>query len=90
MLILHCIKQGKIKTQKVSDIHQLNLTHGCLFVLHPQDEVTMVISLYDRYGMTFFKHSSNGVKTEGKMSLGIVFCTTKHCWEVERDTSKQD
>jgi hypothetical protein len=41
-------QQGKIKIRKVSDIHPFNLTHGCFFVLHPQDEVTMVRSLYDR------------------------------------------
>ena len=67
MLILqHCIN----KKRKVGDIHQFNLTHGSFFVLHPQDEVTMVRSLYGRYGKTFFNHSSNGVKSEGE---GLFF-----------------
>jgi len=81
-------QQKKKTIQKVGDIHQFNLTHGSLFVLHPLDEMTMVRSLYDRYGMTFFKHSSNGVQSDDEMSLGIVFRTTKHCCEVEKETGR--
>ncbi len=72
--------------QKVCYSQSFELSHGTLFVLHPQDEVPLVRKLNEKDEQTFFKHSSKGIKGGGGMSLGIVFRSTVSLCEVNKKT----
>lgn len=66
---------------------RFQLEHGSLFILHPKDEEPKKRKNFERYGRTFYKHSSNGVEgRELEMSIGIVFRSTNHLVEVNRKT----
>jgi hypothetical protein len=71
--------------QKVGFSQSFELSHGTLFVLHPQDEVPLR-RLNEKDVLTFFKHSSKGIKGGGGMSLGIVFRSTVRFCEVNKKT----
>ena len=66
--------------------HTFSLSHGSLFILHPDDEETVIRDYFgDR--PTFFKHG--GVKFgRSGLSIGLVFRTTVHKREVYRDTGR--
>jgi len=66
---------------------KIHLTHGSLFILDPSDEQPTIRHGLEQYGKTFFKHRCNGVsKKEKKMSIGIVFRSTMHSTEVQKDS----
>ena len=60
------------------------MNHGTLFLLHPEDERPFIWSGRKQYGATFFKHISDGIRTNenATMSLGIAFRVTCHSHEV--------
>ena len=64
----------------------INHTHGSLLILHPGDEEPIICNGYEDHGLTFFKHSSKGVRDKDGTSLGIVFCATHHLTEVKSDS----
>ena len=76
-------RHTKRHIQKVCNIKSFKLSHGTLFVLHPQDEVPLVRKFNKKEELSFFKHSSNGVM-KGGMSLGIVFRSTRNLCEVNK------
>ena len=76
-------RQTKGHIQKVCNSKSFKLSHGTLFVLHPQDEVPLVRKFNKKEELSFFKHSSNGVM-KGGMSLGIVFRSTRNLCEVNK------
>jgi hypothetical protein len=76
-------RQTKRHIQKVCNSKSFKLSHGTLFVLHPQDEVPLVRKFNKKEELSFFKHSSNGVM-KGGMSLGIVFRSTRNLCEVNK------
>lgn len=71
-----------IKQVEVGIKGRYQLEHGSLFILDPSDDKPMKRNSLERYGYTFYKHSSDGVKgRELEMSIGIVFLTTNHLVE---------
>ena len=66
---IHKVTQRK--NEKICKSKSFNLTHGSLFVLHPNDEKPLVRPFCSKNEPSFFKHSCKGV-AKGRMSLGIV------------------
>ena len=69
--------------------HVIDLTHGTLFLLHPEDERPFIRRCYVNYGPTFFKHSSQGLgRGVGSLSLGIAMHATWRSEEVHIDSGR--
>ena len=80
---LHKTTPGKM--EKICKYKSFDLTHGSLFVLHPNDEKPLVRQICHKNETTFFKHSCKGV-AKGRMSLGIVFRSVSHFCQVDKST----
>ena len=80
---LHKTTPGKI--EKICKYKSFDLTHGSLFVLHPNDEKPLVRQICQKNETAFFKHSCKGV-AKGQMSLGIVFRSVSHFCQVDKST----
>ena len=80
---IHKVTQRK--NEKICKSKSFNLTHGSLFVLHPNDEKPLVRPFCNTNKSTFFKHSCKGV-AKGQMSLGIVFRSVSHFCQVNKST----
>jgi hypothetical protein len=80
---IHKVTQRK--NEKICKSKSFNLTHGSLFVLHPNDEKPLVRPFCNTNESTFFKHSCKGV-ARGQMSLGIVFRSVSHFCQVNKST----
>jgi hypothetical protein len=80
---IHKATQRKI--EKICKNKTFDLTHGSLFVLHPNNEKPMVRQFSNKNEPTFFKHSCKGEES-GNMSLGIVFRSVSHFCQVDKKT----
>lgn len=69
--------------------HVFELTHGSLFVLHPDDERSLIRREYDTLYPTFFKHGNVVFGRNGGLSIGLVFRTTAHVGEVSVRTGQR-
>ncbi len=93
-LDFHLYKQDRKK--KMSEIeeeegrHFFDLEHGTLFLLHPKDEQPFDRAWCPQNGLTFFKHSSQGVGKGkgGNISLGIAMRVICHYNEVVFDSGR--
>lgn len=64
-----------------------DLDHGTLFVLHPDDEKTIIREYFHQDHKTFWQHYSSGLLKDGSgLSLGLVFRTSVHYKLVYKDT----
>ena len=80
---IHQVTQRKI--EKICKSKSFDLTHGSLFVLHPNDEKPLVRPFCSKNEPSFFKHSCKGV-ARGQMSLGIVLRSVSHFCQVDKRT----
>jgi hypothetical protein len=80
-------RQTQRHIEKVCNIKSFELSHGTFFVLHPQDEVPLVRKFTEQNDLSFFKHSSKGVRGDG-MSLGIAFRSVWNLCEVNKKTGR--
>ena len=80
---IHKVTQRKI--EKICKSKLFHLTHGSLFLLHPNDEKPLVRPFCNKNKFSFFKHSCKGV-ARGQMSLGIVFRSVSHFCQVDKRT----
>ena len=78
-------KQTQRKIEKICNNKSVDLTHGSLFVLHPNDEKPLVRSFCNTNVPSYFKHTCKGV-AEDQMSLGIVFRSVSHLCQVNKRT----
>jgi hypothetical protein len=80
---IHKVTQRK--NEKICKSKSFDLTHGSLFVLHPNDEKPLVRPFCNKNESSFFKHSCKGV-ARGQMSLGIIFRSVSHFCQVDKRT----
>ena len=81
--------RGRVPIDHSNATKQFKLEHGTLFVLHPDDEKTMIRECFDTDHKTFWQHGSSGVFHEKMgMSLGLVFRISTHTREVCKTTGQ--
>ena len=67
----------------------VDLSHGTLFFLHPDDELPQIRAMIHAHNLTYYMHEGKGVGKSGDdlaMSIGLVFRVCCHYRVVNKDT----
>lgn len=84
-------RPGTVRVMGQGTTKTYQLKHGTLFLLHPNDEKTVLRSFFKKLDSrkTFVKHSSTGVYlAKDGLSIGLVFRTVNVWKEVDIETGK--
>ena len=84
------ISQGKpIKVDHPDATKTFQLSHGCLFVLSPADEQTVIRPHFDKVHPTFWCHHVKKIKQGSDfLSTGLVFRVSTHHKKVKKTTGQ--
>lgn len=73
--------------KKVGHIQKIELNHGSIFFLHPNDEMDVMRVISGRNVRSHYRHRSMGVSgTSGEFSIGFVFRACKTLHRVNRNS----
>ena len=80
--------RGFIKLYVEGASKEFKLSNGSLFFLHPDDEEDQRRLEFDKECLTFFQHGCKGVKSDVRMSFGLIFRSCCHVKEVSKNTGQ--